>query len=62
MKQARYFPGQNITSTQPQQAMRNPTYTRKGSYGVSGNAVGGTTYVPSFGGGAQTRGAGVSGL
>ena len=62
MKQARYFPGQNITNTQTHQAMRNPTFGRKGSYGVTGNALGGSTYVPSFGGGTQSKGVGVGGM
>lgn len=58
MKQARYFPGQNINNTQTYQAVRNPaalSYGKKGSHSL-GNAMGGTTYVPSFGGGAQTTG------
>lgn len=60
MKQARYFPGQT-TSNQPRM-LHNPaasTYSRKPSYGMAGNAVGGTTYVPSFAGGGQTRAGGV---
>lgn len=60
MKQARYFPGQT-TNTQPR-VLHNPaatTYPRKPSYGMVGNAVGGTTYVPSFGGGGQNRAGGV---
>lgn len=61
MKQARYFPGQNITNTPNQQALRNPAYGRKNSYGVSGNALSGNTYVPSFGGGAQSKGVGIGG-
>lgn len=61
MKQARYFPGQNITNTQTHQPLRNPAFT-KGSYGVSGNSLGGSTYVPSFGaGGAQSKGVAVGG-
>lgn len=62
MKQARYFPGQNITNTPNQQALRNPAYGRKNSYGVSGNALSGNTYVPSFGGGAQSKGVGIGGM
>ena len=62
MKQARYFPGSTINA-QPQ-AAHNPApsmYTRKVTYGKTGNAVGGSTYVPSFGSGAQNRGGGVGG-
>ena len=61
MKQARYFPGQNITNTQTHQQMRHPAFARKGSYGVSGNALGGSTYIPSFGGGTQPKGVAVGG-
>lgn len=60
MKQARYFPGQ--TTTNQPRVLHNPaasTYPRKPSYGMTGNAVGGTTYVPSFAGGGQTRAGGV---
>lgn len=62
MKQARYFPGQ--TTTNQPRVLHNPaasTYPRKPSYGMTGNAVGGTTYVPSFAGGGQTRAGGVGG-
>ena len=63
MKQARYFPGSSINA-QPQ-VTHNPApsmYTRKLSYGKTNNAVGGSTYVPSFGGGTQNRGGGVGGM
>ena len=56
MKQARYFPGQNITNTQTHQPGRNPAYAR-----VSSNALGGSTYIPSFGGGTQSKGVPVGG-
>lgn len=56
MKQARYFPGQNITNTQTHQPGRNPAYAR-----VSSNALGGSTYIPSFGGGTQSKGVAVGG-
>ena len=36
-------------------------YARKVSYGKTGNAMGGGTYVPSFGGGTQNRAGGVGG-
>lgn len=48
---------------QPQVAY-NPTssmYPRKVSYGKTGNNVGGSTYVPSFGSGTQNRAGGVGG-
>ncbi|KAL9981209.1 hypothetical protein ACROYT_G009882 [Oculina patagonica] len=64
MKQARYFPGSTINA-QPQ-VTHNPAPSmyaaRKLSYGKTGNAVGGSTYVPSFGGGTQNRGGGVGGI
>ncbi|XP_020622364.1 serine/threonine-protein kinase ICK-like [Orbicella faveolata] len=63
MKQARYFPGSTMNA-QPQ-VTHNPApsmYTRKVSYGKTGNAVGGSTYVPSFGGGTQNRAGGVGGI
>ncbi|KAJ7377270.1 hypothetical protein OS493_030081 [Desmophyllum pertusum] len=59
MKQARYFPGQTTNNVQSRvthnPAPSGPIYARKPSYGMTGNAVGGTTYVPSFGGGTQNR-------
>ena len=63
MKQARYFPGSTMNA-QPQ-VTHNPApsmYTRKVSYGKTGNAVGGSTYMPSFGGGTQNRAGGVGGM
>ena len=63
MKQARYFPGSTMN---PQsQVAYNPTssmYPRKVSYGKTGNSVGGSTYVPSFGSGTQNRAGGVGGM
>lgn len=64
MKQARYFPGSTMNN-QPQ-LTHNPAPSmyagRKVSYGKTGNAVGGSTYVPSFGGGTQNRAGGVGGM
>jgi hypothetical protein len=71
LKQARYFPGQTTTTTHQKAAPNvgatqgisghgGSTLIRKSSFGLgaglaAGGGVAGGSYVPSFGGGTQSR-------